>query len=272
MFTFLLFDVGHGFCAYATTPGGGTILFDCGYDDDLQFHPSRYFRDRGITTISQLVLSHFDQDHVCDLPNVREIVTFGSIIRNKTIPVDFIEAVKRKEGLITTAMASALDMHRHWTAPVLVAPNYGGVNLTIFNNSYPDFTDTNNLSVVAFLEYEGCGIVIPGDLKAAGWERLLKNSAFCECLKRTTIFIASHHGRDNGYCEAVFNYCKPHVIILSDKNKIHDSQDHDYTKHASGTTGEGQKRFVYTTRNDGHILITKQPNDLITYVAPHTQL
>ena len=65
MFTFTLFDVGHGFCAYATTPGGSNLLFDCGYDDELEFYPSRYFSDRNITRIHTLVLSHFDQDHVC---------------------------------------------------------------------------------------------------------------------------------------------------------------------------------------------------------------
>jgi hypothetical protein len=50
MFTFTLFNVGHGFCAYATTPGGSALLFDCGYDDALQFYPSRYFSDRKIET------------------------------------------------------------------------------------------------------------------------------------------------------------------------------------------------------------------------------
>jgi len=74
MLTFTLFDVGHGFCAYATTLGGANILFDCGYDDDLQFYPSRYFSDRGITRIYNLALSHFDQDHVANLPALRKVV------------------------------------------------------------------------------------------------------------------------------------------------------------------------------------------------------
>lgn len=41
MFTFALFNVGHGFCAYATTPDGLVILFDCGYDDELQLRISQ---------------------------------------------------------------------------------------------------------------------------------------------------------------------------------------------------------------------------------------
>jgi hypothetical protein len=38
----------------------------------------------------------------------------------------------------------------------------------ILQQPYPTFKDMNNLSLVTFLEYDGCGIVIPGDLERAG--------------------------------------------------------------------------------------------------------
>jgi beta-lactamase superfamily II metal-dependent hydrolase len=259
MLTFTLFDVGHGFCAYATAPTGASILFDCGYDDQLQFYPSRYFADRNITAINRLMLSHFNQDHVCDLPNLNRGVTFGSILRNGTIPVEFIEREKRQSGVITSAMASAIDMHQNWNCPV-TEPDWGGVTISTFCNPYPTFTDMTNLSMVTFLEYAGCGIVVPGDLERAGWEKLLENPSFCACLRRTDIFIASHHGRNAGYCEAVFDYCAPQIVILSDKNIAHASQEHDYTKHALGVSWNNsatEKRYVLTTRSDGHIRITK---------------
>jgi len=136
MFSFTLFDVGHGFCAYATTPGGANILFDCGYDNDLQFYPSTYFSDRGITRIHKLVVSHFDQDHVCDLPDLRTVLNFDVILRNKSIPGTFIRREKQQSGVITTAMASALDMHETWIYPATVQANYGGVKVKHFYNSY----------------------------------------------------------------------------------------------------------------------------------------
>lgn len=259
MFTFTLFNVGHGFCAYATTPGGSTILFDCGYDEELQFYPSRYFSDRKISNISGLALSHFDQDHVANLPALRKVVNFNTIIRNRGIPADFIRDQKEGTGGITAAMASAIDMHEHWIHPVTVPPNYGGVKVTYFHNSYPTFTDMNNLSLVTFLEYDGCGIVIPGDLECEGWLELMKQPAFCQCLRETNFFIASHHGRNAGYAEEVFEYCKPHIILLSDKSIVHDSQEHDYSKHAKGVKwSNGQIRRVLTTRCDGHIRLSKQ--------------
>jgi beta-lactamase superfamily II metal-dependent hydrolase len=268
MFSFTLFDVGHGFCAYAATPGGSNILFDCGYDIDLQFYPSTYFSDRDITRIHKLVISHFDQDHVSDLPSLREVLDFDVILRNKSIPGIFIRNEKQSGGIITTAMASALDMHETWIYPTTIQANYGGVKVTHFSNSYPDFTDMNNLSVVTFLEYEGCGIVIPGDLERAGWEALLKLPSFCQCLRETNFFIASHHGRNEGYCEEVFDYCDPFIVLLSDKNIVHETQEHDYTKHASGIEwSNGQTRRVLTTRNDGHIQINKETGQTIQVIS-----
>lgn len=259
MFKFTLFDVGHGFCAYATTPGSGNMLFDCGYDADLEFYPSRYFADRRITYISALFLSHFDQDHVANLPLTRGVATIGSIHRNKSIPANYIRDEKLRTGQITEAMESALDMHTNWTGPVSVLPDYGGVAVRTFYNKYPTFKDMNNLSLVTFLQYEKCGIVIPGDLETEGWRELLKDDAFCQCLRDTNIFIASHHGRNAGYCEELFNYCKPEIIILSDKNIVHDSQEHDYAKHSSGVQWpDGSTRYVLTTRTDGHIVIEKE--------------
>jgi beta-lactamase superfamily II metal-dependent hydrolase len=236
------------------------MLFDCGYDSDLKFYPSRYFADRNITAITRLILSHFDQDHVCDLPNLRKVVTFGAINRNSSIPVDFIQQEKRQNGIITGAMASAIEMHQNWIYPV-PDPDWGGVKVTTFSSPHPTFTDMNNLSLVTFLEYLGCGIVVPGDLECAGWEKLMERPEFCECLRETNIFIASHHGRDAGYSEKVFDYCNPYIVILSDKNIVHDSQEHDYTQHASGIQWNGdptQMRRVLTTRKDGHIRITKE--------------
>ena len=258
MLTFTLFDVGHGFCAYATTPGGSNILFDCGYDHELQFYPHRYFKDRNIGMIYGLVLSHFDQDHVDNLAEIRRVVTFSCITRNTTIPASLIRQEKTSNGGITAGMSSALEMHEGWTFPAPAAA-YGGVKVTNFFNSYPTFRDMNNLSVVTFLYYDGCGIVIPGDLECAGWEEFLKQESFRQCLRETNIFIASHHGRNAGYNQRVFDYCKPHIILLSDKNIIYTTQEHDYAKHSSGIKWDsGQTRKVLTTRSDGHMRIIKE--------------
>lgn len=266
-FGFYVFDVGHGFCAYLQCPNGSNALFDCGYDSEL-FYPSIFLRNNGIKRINHLYLSHFDQDHICDLPNVRAECIIDVLYRNPTFPGSVMRQIKAQEGGITSSMESAISMHETWTG---IAPqvDFGDVTITSFYNSYPDFTDTNNLSMVTFVEYDGLNIIIPGDLKTAGWGPLLQNFIFRAHLAKVNVFIASHHGRDEGYRAEVFQYCKPQIIILSDKNIVHLSQEHDYTKHATGVpNGKDSRRYVYTTRSDGHIRINKSPGQS-WIVTPH---
>ena len=101
--------------------------------------------------------------------------------------------------------------------------------------------------------------VLGGDLERAGWLALLQNQQIQELLRRVNVFIASHHGRQNGYCAEVFNYCKPRLIVMSDGGIQYDTQNMagTYSRHAVGelfTTPSGQEmRKVVTTRNDGNI-------------------
>jgi hypothetical protein len=94
----------------------------------------------------------------------------------------------------------------------------------------------------------------------------LKNPTFLDCLRRTKIFIASHHGRIGGYCAEVFNYCSPDIVIISDKSVEHDTQAHNsYQQHAAGVHfGDGTARKVLTTRNDGKITIEVNPDGTYT--------
>jgi hypothetical protein len=113
---------------------------------------------------------------------------------------------------------------------------------------------------VTFIFYNDVGIIFPGDLEKSGWEEFLSDPAFVMCLGRTNIFIASHHGRLNGYSDKVFGYCNPQIIILSDKAIEHDTQSHDfYRRHAKGIYFGDSFRRVITTRNDGKITIDIPP-------------
>lgn len=98
--------------------------------------------------------------------------------------------------------------------------------------------------------------MFPSDIETAGWQEFLKDQSFLNYLRRTNILIASHHGREGGYCKETFNYCKPHTVIVSDKSVMHDTQNTNlYEQHCSGLDFGGNIRKVLTTRNDGKITI-----------------
>ena len=69
-------------------------------------------------------------------------------------------------------------------------------------SDFPDEAiDTNKLSQIVFVTYKGTCICIPGDLTSDAWEKHLKNINVQTKLKQTQIFIASHHGREDGFNE-----------------------------------------------------------------------
>ena len=97
--------------------------------------------------------------------------------------------------------------------------------------------------------------MIPGDVEEPAWQKLLQNKEFRTRLSRTNVFVASHHGRTNGYCKEVFDLCSPDVVVFSDGPQKYATQEEadTYARHASGVTFNGRRRYVLTTRNDGTI-------------------
>jgi len=89
----------------------------------------------------------------------------------------------------------------------------------------------------------------------------------------TDIFVASHHGREDGYNENIFNYCKPECIILSDTYIKHDTQQGMTQLYSSKIKGNGivlngnyqSPRGTLTTRSDGHIWIRIEENQSRVY-------
>lgn len=134
-----------------------------------------------------------------------------------------------------------------------------GLRVKVFYNNYPSFMDTNNLSLLIFLDVGILHFVLSGDLERPGWLKLLENREVKSYLSKVNVFIASHHGRESGYCNEVFEYCKPQVVVISDGPIQHDTQRMAsiYAQHASGimfNTASGQEPCkVLTTRKDGNI-------------------
>jgi beta-lactamase superfamily II metal-dependent hydrolase len=182
-----------------------------------------------------------------------------------SLTADHLRAIKRQGGPLGEGMKALLEMIDSYGGTVTSPPVFPNVEFKVFCNQYPEFTDTNNLSLVLFLHYPGLSIVFPGDIEKAGWKTLLQNVDFRAHLKRVNIFIASHHGRDNGYVPEVFDYCKPDIIVISDEAVQYSTQDHSYTQHARGITwNQTDVRKVLTTRKDGMLTITsRQPGYFI---------
>ena len=257
-----IFNVRHGFCA-ALISENNLILIDCGHDGE-RFRPLQWLYSRGHRHIDAMIISNLDQDHVSDIKAVRDYFTVGSLVVNPTVDADTLRRIKVKGGRISDQMQIVINTLANTDlADVRRFPHrVNDTNLEFYCVYYPHETDTNNLSLVTFLEFGTSYIIYPGDLETRGWAKLLTVPQFIEKLRCVNVFIASHHGRVNGYYEDVFRYCQPEVVLISDKERTFTTQDHDrYSKHASGvnfgTLLAPKMRKVMTTRNDGHLTLHK---------------
>lgn len=250
---FEVLNVEHGFCAYAQGADGRVLLFDCGHSDVNR--PSVYLPARGIKSVQRFFVLNYDEDHISDLIAVRQNLDIRILTRNTSMTSSEIRALKAPP--VSQAMTELLSMVDTFTGEVSAAElEPEGLQVWFYHNSYPAFTETNNLSLLVFLDVGGVSFVLPGDLELAGWLELLKIPHVQDLLKRVHIFIASHHGRESGYCREVFDYCHPSLIVISDGPIQHDTQQMTttYSQHASGeyftSGGTRELRKVVTTRKD----------------------
>jgi hypothetical protein len=49
-----------------------------------------------------------------------------------------------------------------------------------------------------FVSFGGSTVLAGGDMEEKGWKNLLPNPAFVARLAEVNVYVASHHGRDNG--------------------------------------------------------------------------
>jgi beta-lactamase superfamily II metal-dependent hydrolase len=252
-----IFDVAHGFCAYLIADTGNVMLFDCGYNEDRDFSPYKYlYGETRCSGIEQLVISHYDEDHIADLPNLRK-EPIKSLLRNDSLNASEIRQLKLQRGPVSDAVESLLDMIGKYTGSLPTPIDYGVITASVYRNVYPTFTDPNNLSLVYFLHYRDVHVAFTGDLMTSGWQALLKSQSFRTELGRTKVFIASHHGRSSGYCAEVFNYCQPYVVVVSDAKPEERDESQVYAQHAIGIDWDGGRKKVLRTWDVGDITINQ---------------
>ena len=226
-------NVEHGFCAYAVGSDGESSSSTA--DTARANRPSACLPARGITSISRFFVTNYDEDHISDLLAVRQDLDIEVLTRNSSMTSAQIRSLKTPP--ISAAMTELLDMIDSFTGNVTAEQlEPVGLRVWLFFNNYPTFTDANNLSLLTFLDVGDVSFVLGGDLERDGWLALLKNPHVRGLLERVDVFVASHHGRQSGYCPEVFTYCRPRSVVMSDGPIQHDTQlmANTYAQHASG--------------------------------------
>jgi beta-lactamase superfamily II metal-dependent hydrolase len=251
-------DVGHGQCITLIHENGNTMMWDCGRSDNAR--PSEFLPRIGIGSIDHFFVTNFDEDHISDLPNLRERVNIRSLWRNRTISADQLQRLKMQTGPISPAMDSMLSMISTYKGgPLNPAPEFPGVSFKVYCHTYgSEFDNTNDISLVTTIRCNSTKFIIPGDLEVNAWISLLRRQDFVEDLADVSVFVASHHGRESGYSQEIFNFCRPDVVVFSDSDIQYATQEmsNKYSRHAKGVQFNNSTRRVLTTRSDGTLTWT----------------
>jgi beta-lactamase superfamily II metal-dependent hydrolase len=242
--------------------GGRLAMIDSG--SSANFKPSRYIKSIGRSTLDFLFITNADQDHMSDLKGLEDAgIHIPTLIRNPSYTGDQLKQIKLVSGPLTSDASWYVSACGNYSGGLPAVPfdqAMGGITYKSFWNPYPLFKDTNNLSLAVFIKYANFKILFPGDLEKPGWNALLQRAEFRAELAGTNVLMASHHGRESGYCEDIFKYFTPSCIVISDKTMVHKTQEMvpDYRK---VVRDEGVKvrttmktRHVLTTRRDGCIV------------------
>jgi beta-lactamase superfamily II metal-dependent hydrolase len=269
-----IFNVEHGACALLTCDNGARMMIDCGHNVTEKWYPGDYLRSIGVTYLDMLVITNYDQDHISGYPNLADRVVIGSMFRNATVTPQTIYQLKSEVGTVSPAMSRYINdlSGNYGGSGTWTPPSYQDVIWDSMCNPYPVFDDENNLSLLMYLNIKGTGFLFTGDLEKAGWLHLLASSATLRAaVKHTHILMASHHGRENGKCEELFDIygCTPQIVVVSDAYKQHMSQetgDYYYSK-CSGIDGfrHGGHRRVLTTRYDKEITFSWDSGTCVVY-------
>ena len=283
---FIIYNVGLGQCIGVLPHDQKeyAMMVDCGHDSD--FHPIDDFgKDLPKTdgrpskpSLRSLVLTNYDHDHFSGLPYLNGAAKIVGVLVPKNLSMEEIRNLKPDS---TEALDALEYIRTNYTSSVVgYSPPF---TRKPFSLEQDDLTqaeipiETNHLSQMVFVQYGETTFCIPGDLENRSWELMLAKPDIQSWLKKTNILIASHHGRENGYHENIFLYCKPDCVILSDKSIMHGTQKDMaalYASHVRGNgitynpaSGKAVSRKTLTTRNDGHILVTAPRTGSPTFKA-----
>lgn len=267
-----IFNVGAGqsILIYPENQKDHARLIDCG--GDANFSPIDFIVNKQLlpnNKLGGLILTNYDHDHFSWLPDLWKKLTIWTTLLPKNITS---QELKNHKEEITDALNHVCHLKDTYTADAVgFIPTHKVYTYHLEQSDLEGELNTNHLSQIVFIEYVGSKICVAGDLERSAWEKILQKQEVRNHLATTHVLVAPHHGRENGYHETIFTYCKPEAIIISDKELMHGTQDGMAQKYSTHVIGQGvnfngTQRKTITTRSDGHILIDFGVDGLRSYM------
>ncbi|MDD5427961.1 MAG: DNA internalization-related competence protein ComEC/Rec2 [Candidatus Omnitrophica bacterium] len=249
--TFL--DVGQGDSAFVEFPGGNNMLIDAGpggEEDRADMGESvvaPLLWNKGIGTISAVVVSHFHDDHTGGIPYVLKNFKIGCVIdsgasgaENENIYNEYLRLVKGKNIRRLTVREG----------DIIKFP--GGAEMFVLNpEKDKKISDSNDNSLVLKLSGKNFRALFCGDIKDRAVSRIITYENFL----RSDVIKIPHHGGDLGSAKVITQFIdavSPSVSVISVGNLNKYGMPSKETLNIINTSNSK----TYMTKEDGAIEIS----------------
>jgi beta-lactamase superfamily II metal-dependent hydrolase len=195
-----------------------------------------FLNEQGVTRVDELIITHFDKDHVGGADHVLNNFEVGTVYttyhsKESDDITNYMEALSAA-GLVETTVSEVISYEAD------------GVSFTIYPPQTQSYSrkESNNSSLVIRASIGENSMLFAGDAEYERISELLQTEGL-----KSTILKVPHHGRYNDNTKAFIDYVDPeYAIITSSTSEPEDQQVLDILAAAGVTT--------YLTR-DGNVTI-----------------
>ena len=218
-----------------------SIILDCGEKDDGD-ELAELLREKGISNVDYIFITHFDKDHVGGFPEVMANVTAGNIV----VP-DYIGNNDEYEAYLKTVKNMNLEI------TTLTEDTSFILDDVLFEISVPKkkayAEGDNDFSLVLSVTHGENTFLFAGDAETDRLPEILS-----EFGKKYDFLKTPHHGKHNKNTKRFINIVKPEYAVITDSEKNPAS---DKTVSLLQTAGAE----IYSTKN-GNIYVVSNGNEI----------
>ncbi len=230
--TYTFFAVDKGNMTLIQFPNGTSMLVDC-RRSETRPSPLEYLRQKGLNSLDLLVITHPHRDHlsgiqeVCEALKPKYLWHNGRYFEPDPVYDDWVYYERLRNGKLS--YCEPVKVRSGQTATI------GNAKLVVSGPSTPNLEgtpeDENNNGIILTVMAGNSKVVLTGDTQGEQWEVVDLRP-----LSKPSIFLASHHGRENGFCDEVMEALQAQHIVISDGEPAETDATGEYERFAPVST------------------------------------